>query len=126
MLALGAVVRAVFAPKDPPADYAEAARIPLALRPSVFQANAEDVAGLYAALTAQQPRYKDIRVPTVIISGDADDIVWTDLHSRGLAREVPGARLIILPGVGHMPHHAASDRIITEIDGLTAMPAHAE
>ena len=81
---------------------------------------------LMNAVTEQQPRYKDIRVPTVIISGSADGIVWTDVHSRGLAREVSGARLIILPGVGHMPHHAAPDRVIAEIDRLAAMPAHAE
>lgn len=125
-LTLDAVVRAVFAPQVPPPDYAEKARIPLALRPPVFQANAEDVAGLYAAVTAQQPRYRDIRVPTVIISGDADTIVWTNVHSRGLAREVPGARLIILPGVGHMPHHAAPDLVIAEIERLAAAPVTAE
>jgi pimeloyl-ACP methyl ester carboxylesterase len=124
-LALDAVVRAVFAPKEPPLDYAERARIPLALRPSVFQANAEDVAGLYAAVTAQQPRYRAIRVPTVIISGDADTIVWTDVHSRGLAREVPDARLIVLPGVGHMPHHAAPDVVTAEIERLAAATATA-
>ena len=123
VLALDAVTRAVFAPQEPPPDYADKARVPLVLRPSAFQANAQDVAGLYAAVTAQHARYRDIRVPTVIVSGDADTIVWTDVHSRGLAREVPGARLIVLPGVGHMPHHAAPDLVIAEIDRLAAMPA---
>jgi pimeloyl-ACP methyl ester carboxylesterase len=117
-LVLDAATRAVFAPQEPPAHYVERARVPLTLRPSAFRANSQDVAGLYAAVSAQQVRYPEIRVPTVIISGDADPIVWTDVHSRGLAWAVPGTRLIILPGVGHMPHHAAPDLVIAEIEVL--------
>lgn len=112
--------RAVFAPQVPPPDYVEAARIPLVLRPAAFEANAQDVAGLYDAVTAQAPRYRDIRVPAVVISGDADRIVYTDIHSRSFAREVPGTRLIVLPGVGHMPHYADPDLVVAEIDGLAA------
>lgn len=123
---LAAATRAVFAPQEPPPDYVERARVPLALRPSTFQANAQDVAGLYDAVSAQRSRYRDIRVPTVIISGDADAIVWTDVHSRGLARDVPGAKLVVLPGVGHMPHHAAPDRVIAEIEALAGQLAAAE
>lgn len=126
VLALGSVARAVFSPQEPPPDYIDRAHIPLVVRPSAFQANAQDVAGLYAAVTAQAPRYRDIRVPTVIVSGDADNIVWTDVHSRGLARDVPGARLVILPGVGHMPHHAAPDRVVAEIERLAENPVTAE
>jgi pimeloyl-ACP methyl ester carboxylesterase len=117
-LLLNPTVKIVFAPQQPFTGYSETARIPLVLRPPVFQANAEDVAGLYAAVRGQQSRYRDIRLPTTIISGDLDTIVWTNLHSRGLAREVPGAKLIVLPGVGHMPHHAAPDLVLHEIELL--------
>jgi pimeloyl-ACP methyl ester carboxylesterase len=123
---LEAATRAVFLPQQPPPDYVREARVPLLLRPSVFQSNSQDVAGLYAAVSEQQARYRGIRVPTVIISGDADAIVWTNVHSRGLAREVPGAKLIILPGVGHMPHHAAPDLVIREIEVLAARLVPAE
>ena len=125
-LVLDDVTRAVFAPQEPPADYLERARVPLALRPSAFRANSEDMTGLYAAVSAQQERYREIRVPTVIISGDADPIVRTDIHSRRLARDVPGARLVILPGVGHMPHHAAPDLVVAEIEALATRFAAAE
>ena len=117
---LGPMTNAVFLPQQAPEGYAEAARIAVVLRPAVFQANAEDVAGLHEAVTAQSPRYPGIRVPAVIIGGDADRIVWTDLHARSFAREVPGAKLIVLPGIGHMPHHVASERALAEIDGLAA------
>jgi pimeloyl-ACP methyl ester carboxylesterase len=116
---------AVFAPQVPPPNYTEAARIPIVLRPPIFQANAQDVAGLHAAVTEQSTRYGDIRVPVTVIGGDEDRIVWTDLHTRSFAREVPGAKLIVLPGVGHMPHHAAPDLVVAEIEELAARVAPA-
>jgi pimeloyl-ACP methyl ester carboxylesterase len=119
-LLMPAVTSAVFAPQPVPQDYLEAARIPLVLRPSAFEANAQDVAGLYDAVTAQNGRYREIRLPATVIAGDADGIVYTDIHSRSFAREVPGTKLIILPGMGHMPHYAAQDVIVAEIEALAA------
>ncbi len=112
------VVNAVFAPQSPPAGYVERAQVPLVLRPAVFRANAQDVAGLHAAVSARSPRYRDIRVPAAVVAGDADAIVTTAIHSIAFAREVPGARLTILPGAGHMPHHVAADTVIAEVDRL--------
>lgn len=117
-LLMPTVTRAVFAPQAVPDDYLAAARIPLVLRPSAFEANAEDVAGLYDAVSAQNGRYRDIRVPATVIAGDADRIVYTDIHSRSFAREVPGAKLIVLPSMGHMPHYGATDRVVAEIEAL--------
>lgn len=119
MMMLKPAASAVFAPQPAPADYVEAARIPLLLRPKVFQANAEDVVGLHAFVAGQSARYGEVRAPTVIISGAADTIVWTNLHSRSLEREIPGAKLIVLPGVGHMPHFTAADMVAQEIAALT-------
>jgi pimeloyl-ACP methyl ester carboxylesterase len=118
LLLLETAVDEIFAPRPAPPGYADKARIALALRPPVFQANAQDVAGLYAAVSAQQARYREIRVPTVVIAGDADTIVSTGIHARGLVRDIPGTKLIVLPQVGHMPHHAAPDVVIAEIDVL--------
>lgn len=125
LLALHPAARAVFHPQEARPDYVEAARASLVLRPRTFRANAEDVAGLHAFVTAQSRRYGAIRAPTVILSGEADRIVWTNLHSRALEREIPGARLVVLPGIGHMPHFAAADRIVAEINGLATAVAAA-
>ncbi|WP_376098684.1 alpha/beta fold hydrolase [Roseomonas sp. CCTCC AB2023176] len=40
-------------------------------------------------------------VPTLIIHGDADDIVPIDISGRAAARLVPGARLVEYPGAPH-------------------------
>jgi pimeloyl-ACP methyl ester carboxylesterase len=113
-------IEGVFAPQVAPPDYYERAKAPMVLRPRVFRANAQDVAGLHAAVAAQAPRYGEIRVPTVVIGGDADKIVWTNLHSRSFAAAVPGAELVILPGVGHMPHHSHADLIAGKIEAVAA------
>lgn len=112
------VVRTIFAPQPAPANYLEASQIPLVLRPKAFRASAADVAGLYDAVSAESPRYRDIRVPAAVVAGDTDPIAWTSVHSVPFAREVPGATLTVLPGVGHMPHHVATDAVVAEIDRL--------
>jgi pimeloyl-ACP methyl ester carboxylesterase len=56
----------------------------------------------------------------VVISGDADKTVWPDIHSRPFAATVPHARLIILPGVGHMVQNAAPELVVREIDAMIA------
>ncbi|MBM6594929.1 alpha/beta fold hydrolase [Microvirga pudoricolor] len=114
-----------FAPQPLPPGFLEASRIRLIFRPSVFQANAEDVAELNRAVIEQSPRYKDIRVPATVMGGEADRIVWTDLHVRSFAAAVPGAKLVTLPGVGHMPQYTQPERVIREIEALAEQVARA-
>lgn len=110
--------RAVFAPQIMPDGYIEQTATPLVLRPRNFLANAWDLVRLKPAVAEQSPRYRDIRVPTVIIAGSADTIVSTDIHSRRFAAAVPGAKLIVLPNVGHMVQDAAPDLICREIESM--------
>jgi pimeloyl-ACP methyl ester carboxylesterase len=112
------VARTVFAPQEAPTDYAERAAIALVLRPETFLANARDVAGLNAFVTRQAPRYASIKAPTVIITGDRDTVVSPDIHARAFAAKLPQSKLVVLEGVGHMPHHVASDRVVAAIDEL--------
>lgn len=111
-----AAIRGVFAPDSPPERYAEATGTALVLRPAEFRANAEDVVDLHAAVSALAPRYREITAPTLIVTGDRDTVVWPSIHAEGLARDLAGARLVRLPGVGHMPQHAARDRVVAEIE----------
>ena len=75
---------------------------PLLLRPREFLANARDLVTLRAAVAEQAPRYGNIKAPVVVISGDVDKTVTTNIHSRPFAKTVNDARLIVLPQVGHM------------------------
>ena len=42
-----------------------------------------------------------IRIPTVVVVGDRDLMTPVN-HARALAAAIPGARLEVLPGCGHM------------------------
>jgi pimeloyl-ACP methyl ester carboxylesterase len=66
----------------------------------------------------QAPRYGEIAAPVVVITGDADKSVSPNIHSRPLATAVPDAKLIVLPGVGHMVQQAAPERVIAEIGAM--------
>ena len=46
-------------------------------------------------------RLKDIRVPTLVFHG-TDDFCFPLDHGRTLAEEIPGARLIVVEGMGHV------------------------
>ena len=114
--------RAVFLPQVMPDDFVANTATPLLLRPREFLANARDLVRLKQAVAEQAPRYPEISVPTVVIAGDVDKTVSTNIHSRPFAAAVPNAKLIVLPGVGHMVQNAAPDLVIREIEGLIALP----
>jgi pimeloyl-ACP methyl ester carboxylesterase len=120
----GPGARSVFLPQAMPDHFVENTATPLLLRPREFLANAWDLVTLKEAVREQAPRYREINAPTVIIAGDADKTVWPDIHSRPLAATLPHAKLIMLPGVGHMVQDAAPDLVIREIDAMTAGLAH--
>lgn len=52
------------------------------------------------ALHEAERRLPSIRAPTLVITGDRDRLVPVE-NSRRLARLIPGARLVELPGAGH-------------------------
>jgi pimeloyl-ACP methyl ester carboxylesterase len=110
--------RGVFLPQTMPPNYVRDAAISLVLRPREFLANAWDLVTLKAAVKQQAPRYPEIKVPTVVMHGDADKTVSLDIHSRPFAAAVPGAKLIVLPGVGHMVQNAVPDMVVHEIEQM--------
>jgi pimeloyl-ACP methyl ester carboxylesterase len=113
-------VASVFAPQPPPPDYVRRAAIRLLLRPAQFLANAQDIAALKPFVAAQAPRYGEIGIPTVILTGTADTTVSPHIHARAIAAAMPHACLIMLAGIGHMPHHVATDAVIAAVAQLPA------
>jgi len=49
-----------------------------------------------------EKRLGEIRVPVLVITGDDDRVVPTEQSIR-LAREIPGAQLVVIPECGHVP-----------------------
>ena len=68
-----------------------------------------------AATRAQKyPRLSTIAVPTLVIGGDADPIMKIS-GSRDTAKQIPGARLVTYPGVGHNLPEAVWPAVVAEV-----------
>jgi pimeloyl-ACP methyl ester carboxylesterase len=119
-LLAGPAIRVVFAPQAPPADYRKQAAVDLVLRASELIANAEDLTALKAFVTAQAPSYGAIKAPTIVITGDVDKTVSPRIHSQAIAAMLPRVKLIVLPGIGHMLHHAAAGVVVEAIDEIAS------
>jgi pimeloyl-ACP methyl ester carboxylesterase len=114
----------VFLPQALPRDFVRNTATSLLLRPREFLANAHDLVTLKAAVAEQAPRYAEIRAPVTIIAGDeSDKTVSTRIHSRPLAAAAPNARLIVLPGIGHMIPNVVPDLVIAEVEAMAGAMA---
>lgn len=116
LMAIDRATKGVFAPNPVPADYIHRTRALQALRPLAFRHNAKEVAALSDWARAASVNYHRIKVPTVIITGDADNIVSPEVHSRHLARDILGARLIVVHNLGHKSDFVANDLVIAAIE----------
>jgi len=67
--------------------------------------------------------YHTLRMPLIALTGSRDGVIYTDLHTPPLVAKVPGARLEMLNGIGHMPHHVAPDTVLAAIDELVRQRA---
>ncbi len=110
--------RFVFAPNPRPDDYIEATAPALVLRPAAFRNNATDVANLLDYVKRIQPRYHEIRTPTVIVTGDTDGVVYEEIHSRGLARDIAGSELVWIRNLGHKPDYVVTDLAVEAIEKI--------
>ena len=110
--------RAAFLPQTMPENYVTSTATPLLLRPREFLANAWDLVTLKAAVAEQAPGYSGITAPITILAGDVDKTVSTTIHSRPLAASAANARLIVLPGIGHIMQNAVPDLVISEVEAM--------
>lgn len=112
----------VFAPNATPETYLKDASIELVLRPAAFRANAIDVQSLYPYALKNAARYHEIDTPTVVISGNRDTVVYEEIHSLGLRRDIPGAELVWIDNLGHKPDWIARDLVVAAIEKLAGQP----
>ncbi len=106
----------VFAPQVAPEGYAAHFGPSLTMRRDSMHANAKQRVILLDGVTEIQPKYRDISVPTEIIHGTADTTVLLDWHAPELIDQIPGAELVELEGMGHMPQVVAAPEVAAAID----------
>ncbi|GFE63715.1 alpha/beta fold hydrolase [Litoreibacter roseus] len=105
----------VFEPDPVPPGYIDHIGVDLATRPTQLRANVQQINRLLGDVKAQVGQYDQIDVPLEIIHGTADSTVPFDVHADPLSTQVKGARLTVLEGTGHMPHHAEEAQVVEAI-----------
>ncbi len=110
------VFRKLFAPAPVSPRFEEEFPTELALRPSQIRASALDTELMTVSAAAIAPRYRELKMPVVIMAGRDDRIVNFTLQSRRLAEAIPNGFLIPLEEVGHMLHHDVPDKVVEAVD----------
>jgi pimeloyl-ACP methyl ester carboxylesterase len=99
----------------PPQRYIHLSRA-LALRPGAVAAAAEDDRLIDASCERMAPEYPSIKLPFVIVTGDADNIVPPLNQGFRLHKELPQSEVIVVKGGHHDLHWTTPDAIIQAID----------
>jgi pimeloyl-ACP methyl ester carboxylesterase len=107
--------RKIFGPAETPRRWREEFSWGLALRPSRMRAGAADAVHMIPAAARLAPRYPELTMPVAIVAGRGDRMVDTATHSERLHRDLPGSRLTVIEGVGHMAHHNAMREVASAI-----------
>lgn len=113
-------VKALFDPAPVPEAYS-VFPASLTLRPSQIRAAGEDGRTLRAWAKRVCRRYREIKVPVVIVAGREDRIVDPYAHSGRLHDELPGSRMHLWIDTGHMVHHTRAAEVIDAIDEVFGM-----
>lgn len=115
-LLLGKLVKAMFAPTDVPPSFLPLLSREMMLRPVQIRANAEDAAFMIGQAAASRDRHQELRMPVSIVAGADDLVIDPQEHSVRLHKDLPHSTLTLVPGAGHMVHHAAPDVVVAAIE----------
>jgi pimeloyl-ACP methyl ester carboxylesterase len=108
---------AAFAPNSVP-DYFSAMPLRTLVRPDALLTMAAELFGFNPAMQARRKAFRALDVPTIVLAGEADTVADPDRHAAWVAQLLPHARLVRLPGVGHMLQHIRPDAVMQAIDDV--------
>ena len=110
--------KTLFSPRPVPTNFKKMFSVPMASRPSQLKSVADDTVGMPGFAGDISVHYEGIQVPIRIVAGAEDKIVSSE-QSRKLHHSLSNSTLDVLPGVGHMSHHADPELVIRLIDELS-------
>ncbi|ARO54593.1 alpha/beta hydrolase [Methylorubrum zatmanii] len=113
---LPAMIKGLFAPAAIPERFDREFPTDMMLRPLQLRASAEDAAMMTPVTVELQRHYRELDLPVAIIAGGADQIADVGRQSQRLHDELPNSTLIVVPGMGHMIHHLAPERVVEAVE----------
>ena len=117
------VVKGMFAPLPVPERFGAGFPYGMAVRPSQIRAEAQDGATMAYGVATMRDRYRELGMPVVIVAGAEDKVVDVGRHAVRLREQVPHADLRLVPGAGHMVHHAVPEQVAEVIEAVSARSA---
>ena len=82
-----------------------------------------DDALLNESLAKLSPRYSELTVPTVIVTGDSDLIVPAQENAHRLSEVLPNSHLTVLAQTGHQVPFTRPDAVIEALDRVSSLAA---
>jgi pimeloyl-ACP methyl ester carboxylesterase len=87
----------------------------MAVRPWQIRASALDGAAMVPDARRLSAHYGSLSIPVAIMTGDRDKVIEPEQADK-LKRAIPNGTLQILPGIGHMIHHVATNQVVDAIE----------
>jgi len=119
-MTLPGTLRTMFAPRTVPDRFRDTFPKSLIPRPKQLRAMSQEGSIMVPAAAALQRHYGGFSCPSVVITGDADRVVDPEDQSIRLAHELDDAELRVVPGAGHMVHHAVPHEVAEAINRVAS------
>lgn len=118
LLTKGSVVKGVFAPDAAPPDFATRGGGLLGMRPDNFYAASTEINTVNDHLPDMVKRYPQLTLPIGLIYGARDKVLDFQKHGQALASKVPGLKLQVVEGRGHMLPITATERVVAVVEQI--------
>jgi pimeloyl-ACP methyl ester carboxylesterase len=108
------LVRKLFSPQREPAKFGAFPK-EMTFRPSQVRAAAAESALMIPAAYSASERYRELKMPLVIVAGEEDQLIDIEKQSARLHQEVPQSAMHRIPRAGHMVHQTATEKVMDAI-----------
>ena len=113
-----AVTKKVFSPAPVP-DKFDGFPMDMALRPSQIRAEAAEAALMIPAAATLSGRFRELDLPVTIVAGAGDRMVDPEDQAERLHDALPGSKLLLVEGSGHMVHYTATEEVAAAIEAAS-------
>jgi len=109
-------IKAMFAPQPVPSQFKRDFPYGFPVRPWQIRAESQDAVTMMPAAIDMHQRFRDLRLPVFIVAGTKDRVVGHESHANWLHNQIPGSRLRLINGAGHMVHYVCPQQVADGID----------